>query len=164
MSIEELGSLGEFVSAVAVIVTLIYLSIQTRQSRIAAQETAKFSELQATHSMLDLYFDWRRTIFSNTENIQIIAKANEGKELTNAEQIALSLVFHDLFFAASYSYVSATSGGSLHQEDGDIEYVVHIINENLSAKQEWRRIEHIVRRMDASYVDIVNSRIETSGA
>ena len=36
MTISELGSLGEFVSAVAVLVTLIYLSVQVRQAKLQA--------------------------------------------------------------------------------------------------------------------------------
>ena len=43
MSIQELGSIGEFVSAFAVFATLIYLAIQTRLIRKAAEETARFS-------------------------------------------------------------------------------------------------------------------------
>jgi len=36
VTISELGSLGEFVSAVAVLVTLIYLSVQVRQAKLQA--------------------------------------------------------------------------------------------------------------------------------
>jgi hypothetical protein len=159
MSIEELGSLGEFVSAIAVLVTLIYLALQTRQARIAAQETVKYSGLQATHSMLDLYFDWRRTLFSDPDNIRVIVKANNGEALTSTEKLTLSLVFHDLFFAAAYAYGSSASEGSIHEQEGDVEYVVHLLNENPSAVDEWRRIEHIVKRMGTDYVQVVNSKI-----
>ena len=41
MTIAELGSVGELVGAIAVLATLIYLSIQTRLTRQAAQETDK---------------------------------------------------------------------------------------------------------------------------
>ena len=50
MSIQELGSMGEFVGAIAVLITLIYLSIQTRLTRRAAEETANFASSQATNS------------------------------------------------------------------------------------------------------------------
>lgn len=113
MNINELGSLGEFVSAIAVLITLIYLALQTRQSRIASQETAKFAGLEATYLTFNLYFDWRRTLLSNPENIRIIAKANEGDELTGAEGLALGLLFHDLFFAGSYAFASSIAGGSI---------------------------------------------------
>jgi hypothetical protein len=37
MSIQELGSLGELIGAVAVLATLVYLAIQTRLTRIASE-------------------------------------------------------------------------------------------------------------------------------
>jgi len=33
LSIQDLGSVGEFVSSIAVILTLIYLAVQTRQTQ-----------------------------------------------------------------------------------------------------------------------------------
>ena len=39
MTISELGSLGEFVSALAVLITLIYLSVQVRQAKREAMTT-----------------------------------------------------------------------------------------------------------------------------
>lgn len=35
MGLEQLGSLGEFVGSIAVLITLVYLSIQTRQTQKA---------------------------------------------------------------------------------------------------------------------------------
>ncbi len=57
MTVQDLGSIGEIIGAVAVLFTLIYLSLQTRQARLAAEETAKFASLQATHSIDNLYVD-----------------------------------------------------------------------------------------------------------
>ena len=33
MTLEQLGSLGEFISAVAVLATLVYLAVQVRQAK-----------------------------------------------------------------------------------------------------------------------------------
>jgi len=152
MTIQELGSLGELVGALAVLATLVYLSIQTRQSRIAAQETAKFAALQATHSMLDLYFDWRSTLFSNPEHKEIVAKANRGVELTEAERFTLSLIFHDLFFAAAYSNANATAGGSIHDIGADVEYVAWLCKENPAILGEWNRVKRLVGALDAEFI------------
>ena len=35
MTIQELGSIGEFISSIAVLLTLIYLAVQVRQTRNA---------------------------------------------------------------------------------------------------------------------------------
>ena len=43
MSILELGALGEFVGALAVVATLIYLTIQVRQSKEAMQENSRLA-------------------------------------------------------------------------------------------------------------------------
>ena len=160
MTIQELGSLGELVGAVAVLVTLVYLSIQTRQSRIAAQETAKFAELQATHSLLDLYFDWRNTLFSNPEHKEIVAKANLGSELDEAEKFALSLLFHDLFFAAAYSDANARAGGSIHETGVDVEYVLLLLKENPAILREWLRVKHMVSELNAEFVVQVDRSLE----
>ena len=148
MNWDAIAAIGEIFGATAVVISLLYLASQTRQSRIAAEETAKYAGLQATHSMLDLYFDWRRTLFSNPEHKEIVAKANVGENLTNAEQFTLGLLFHDLFFAAAYSYSSAIAGGSVHEEEGDVEYITWILQLNPCAVTEWNRVKSIVARMD----------------
>ena len=48
MSISELGSLGEFVSSIAVVVTLLFLGLQVRQSNILARR----NELNIGHSQV----------------------------------------------------------------------------------------------------------------
>ena len=42
MSIVELGSIGEFVSAIAVLVTLIHLAVQVRQAKGIAMQSAVY--------------------------------------------------------------------------------------------------------------------------
>lgn len=85
------------IGAIAVLAALAYLAIQTRQARLAAEETARFAAPEATHAMLDLYFDWRRTLFSNPEHREIAAKANTGQALAETERFAPSVLFRDLF-------------------------------------------------------------------
>jgi hypothetical protein len=46
MTISELGSLGELVSAVAVVITLIYLSVQIRQNTHAMEENKRLALAQ----------------------------------------------------------------------------------------------------------------------
>lgn len=103
MTVQDLGSIGEIVGAVAVLFTLVYLSLQTRQARLAAEETAKFAALQGTHSIVSLYVEARRTLLEYRE---LIAKANAKQDLSEAEQFALALVFDDLFYAAAFSFGS----------------------------------------------------------
>ena len=160
---DAIGAFGEIFGATAVVISLLYLASQTRQGRIAAQETAKYAGLQATHSMLDLYFDWRRTLFSNPEYPEIIAKANANENLTDAEKLTLGFIFHDLFFGAAYSYVSASTGGSVHEEKADVEYIVWILQTNPCALIEWNKVKGMVAKMDGGdFVSMVGREMESS--
>ena len=47
MTFQELGAIGELIGGLAVLLTLLYLAIQTKQARIAAEETANFAAIQA---------------------------------------------------------------------------------------------------------------------
>ena len=47
VSIQDWGALGEIVGALAVIGTLGYLAVQTKQTRVAAEQTAKFAASEA---------------------------------------------------------------------------------------------------------------------
>jgi hypothetical protein len=50
MTITELGALGEFVSAVAVVVTLVYLAVQVRQNTHSIEESKRLA-LAQTYQM-----------------------------------------------------------------------------------------------------------------
>ena len=51
MSISDLGSLGEFVSSVAVLVTLVYLAIQIRQNTHATRATSHHAITEALNEL-----------------------------------------------------------------------------------------------------------------
>ncbi len=45
MNWDAISGIAEFIGALAIIVTLIYLAIQTRQARIAAEQSATFVQI-----------------------------------------------------------------------------------------------------------------------
>ena len=51
MSIQDLGSIGEFVAAIATILTLLYLALQIRQSTSVARSAAT-QEVLNSHRLL----------------------------------------------------------------------------------------------------------------
>jgi len=48
MTITELGALGEFVGAIAVVVTLAYLAVQVRQSKLVTLAATEFARDELT--------------------------------------------------------------------------------------------------------------------
>jgi hypothetical protein len=137
--------------------------MQTKQARVAVEQSAKYAGLQATHSILDIYVRWRNTLMSNPAHADIIAKANRRESLTDSEQIILSLLFHDLFYGASYSYSSATSDGSIHEAPADVEYTLTILRDMPCALDQWQRLKQNVARMSPEFVALVDSELTKSG-
>ncbi len=82
MTIQELGSIGEFVSSIAVLVTLIYLVIQIRHNRNATVA----STLQMTR------IQFQNIAIANRDSAiaPIIIKADKGEPLTEEEEYRLS--------------------------------------------------------------------------
>ncbi len=89
MTIMELGAVGEFVGAIAVVVTLIYLSIQMRQNTNAIglnTAQAVTEELQGMFSLTA----------SNQELAEMLVKAAGGSELQGAERVRYYSFTHNL--------------------------------------------------------------------
>ena len=160
MSIQDLGALGEIIGGIAVIVTLVYLAIQTRQSRIAAEQTAKFAELQATRAVMDGYTNARSLWLSNPAVTEALAKANANEVLSESEKIQLSVVFEDLFVASAFAYLSSRASATRHASTADTNYLVLLFEENPGLLHEWHRIESIVRDVSGEFVDKVNKQME----
>jgi len=57
MDIETLGNLGEFIGSLAVLVTLVYLAIQTRQTVTIARQTSLSDILERRQELMNLLMD-----------------------------------------------------------------------------------------------------------
>jgi hypothetical protein len=82
MTIQELGSLGELGGSVLILVTLIYISIQTKHAR----KSQLSLEQQAIHSGHREFF---LAVMTSPELPGVIDKANSGVALSGAEKVRL---------------------------------------------------------------------------
>jgi hypothetical protein len=73
-----LGNFGEFVSSIAIFVTLGYLAVQVRAGRIATVAD-HLSVVQSNNQLM---------LNQTIENSDLLARANAGKPLNDADQIA----------------------------------------------------------------------------
>jgi hypothetical protein len=90
LSIQDIGSIGEFISAIAVLITLLYLAIQVRAMRasMVVEYTAQTNQETAQLNKLDI------------EHANILLKAEEGLELTKEEEFVFVRVYktHATFY------------------------------------------------------------------
>ena len=159
MTIQDMGSLGEFVSAVAVLVTLVYLAIQTREARTAAEESAKFAAQEATRAAPAMYARFR-SLVASPALAKVVVKARR-EALTEEEALQFSMMFEELIFAATTSYQSTLVGATTHGVEGDVHYVLSVLRENPLAVEVWRKQSPVVAQMSPEFLEAVNRGIES---
>lgn len=81
MTLQELGSLGEFVAAIAVLVTLVYLALQIRQSNTLAR--AQTRERMVEQAQSEVYKGF-------IDNPSIVRSLYKEEALSESEWIQLS--------------------------------------------------------------------------
>ena len=81
MTIQDLGALGEFISSVVVLITLIYLAIQVRQGNLLAKSQAR--QRMVEHAQTELY--------TQIKDLSITHAVVKEGPLSEEEQAKLSL-------------------------------------------------------------------------
>jgi len=97
MGIQELGSIGEFIAAIATIGTLFYLGYQIRQSNKVSKGSSYHLAVEQTwHSVL--------AVVNNPDLQDVIIRAEQGEELADEElhhlqwlNVALVYGFENIF-------------------------------------------------------------------
>ena len=86
MTVQDLGSIGEFVAAIATLATLIYLALQIRQNTKTVRASAHHA---MTESATSIAFE-----FARTENAQILLKGGRAHgDLTAESATELALAY-----------------------------------------------------------------------
>jgi hypothetical protein len=131
-----LGSYGEFVGAIAVVATLMYLAVQIRTARADA-DTSSYSTTSNNLISIETAF---------LQEAEVWTKANEGKELTTEEEFAfntlIDLRHHNAFFGYRRSVALKNGRERIHAinlaiflADFPIAYEKWLKNESIRADQ-----------------------------
>jgi hypothetical protein len=92
MTLSDLASLGSFVSGVAVVISLISLTIQMRQSTLVTMR----AESNASQEQVS---QWRLTIANSAELASIWLRGQRDEDLTEIEEMRYSFLLFDLALA-----------------------------------------------------------------
>ncbi len=107
MTLQDLGNIGEFVAAVGVIVSLVYLATQIRQNTRAVRSSAQQEILGDMSAFISLV-----TGDSDTASFYELGLA-DSRDLSRAERLRFSLLLTRFFYGFSRVY-------DLHR-DGNLE-------------------------------------------
>ena len=163
MNWDAIGSIAEFIAALAVVVTLIYLAIQTRQARIAAEQNANFAQMQATGSLTEAYARWRGILINSPEVVGAITKANTGENLTEVEKVQIAAAFEELFIACALSYLGSHTSATLQSTSVDVDYLVGYFKNNPSAVDGWHRAKSLIEQVSPEFAMAVGGEIVKLG-
>jgi hypothetical protein len=151
MTIIELGALGELLGAIAVVLTLIYLSVQVRHSRelleanrVAIEEGARFARVAAMDRHNDAVSRWRGRLIENEEVALIWHKAMEGGDLDDVGQLRLQNLFVDWVNTYRSNFRHATMIG----DDGLARQAILTVSEALERSPVLREHWDMARSMN----------------
>jgi hypothetical protein len=117
MGIQELGSIGEFIAAIATICTLFYLAYQIRESSKIAKGSSYHQAVEQTwHSVL--------AVVNNPELRDMVFRVQQGETLTDQElhqlhwlNIAVVYGFENIFRLKEEGLVDEEVWQNLKQND-----------------------------------------------
>ena len=116
MSWQDLGSIGELISAVAVVVSLVYLAFQIRQNTKQIDENTKAAQAAAFDSSISQTFAARAVIIENEDVARIYLKGTDAPEALSAEDLLrYRLTLHNLLWSI-WNMQSQAQVGELSSE------------------------------------------------
>ena len=156
MNWDAIGVIAEVVAAAGVIITLIYLAVQIRQSTIAANASTHHQYLLTQSSV-------NHSITDNAEVCELIDRANKDfKSLTDAELIRLQFVMYEHF--NQWQFAFATGQKSL-LEDEMWETYTHGYTHWAQTTPAFREMWEICKpAYNAKFRDHVDAAIASSSA
>lgn len=139
MTLNELGSLGEFISGLAVVVTLVYLAIQIRHNTRAVRSSMHQAMIESTLRIAESLSD-------NEGVARIVLRADEDYDnLTEQERIRFDAygerVFSN-FESVFYSYRNSMIEEDLW-ESWESSYLADISRESMRRYWQDERPQHL---------------------
>lgn len=146
MTLAELGSLGEFVAAVATILTLVYLALQIRQSNRLLEDSAR-------RGIQDDADRWRAYLI-NSKDIASLYRSGlmNSTELDDEDRLRYRMLQDQLFFGWEYAYFSDKK--SLDRSGK--RFLIDTLNQP-GGKEYWNATRH---KFDEEFVNYVNECVE----
>ena len=123
MNWEAIGAIGELVGALAVVLTLIYLAAQVRQSNVAMRVAAK-------QEITRQFSDYTDLLLQNPDLLELNTKGMDGEGLVGLESVLFSIMLQK----ATWYFAS-----------------MHFQHEVQSlSEEEWRQSRELIRRYCSS--------------
>ena len=157
---ELLGNLGEFFGSLAVMVTLIILLVQVRQSAKAVEESNRLQRAATVDRHSDSISHWRSVITSDESLAEIWHRARTGEKLNEVERLRLNFLFINFANTQRANYTRAITVGETGLARQAVIAVAREVMLSDLMREEWAMIATWTRLASPDFVDEVIRMIE----
>jgi hypothetical protein len=106
VTLEDLGNVGEFVGALAVVASLIYVALQLRQHTEQMAENAEEARHASMERLLENVSRWRELIIRDPEISEIFTRGSQDmRQLSEAEVLRFYLLIEQIFHTLEVYYL-----------------------------------------------------------
>ena len=106
MNWEALGAVGDFVSGIAVLATLVYLLIQTRQSTEQLRQNTEATRNAAFEASQAAGTRFRELLIANPEAAELLERGiRDFAQVEKSERFQLDLLLQSFFLNVQSSYI-----------------------------------------------------------
>jgi hypothetical protein len=117
VSLQDLGSIGELVAAIATVATLVYLAIQVRHNSRALDRSNEFAQANSIHQVTTMFNELNWRLAGDGELAEIHARALRGEPLDAAETTRFTAFVNT--YVATIENLVAQQGLALGYSDLD---------------------------------------------
>lgn len=105
ISWQDIRSIGEFISGIAVVISLIYLAYQVKQNTIQIDRNTIAARSQGINSSISHTLDIRQAIFEDEEILRIFYLDNkDNQSLTEEERLKYRFILHNCIWKIWSTY------------------------------------------------------------
>jgi hypothetical protein len=159
-----LGNLGEFIGSLAVMVTLIILVVQVRQSARAVEESNRLQRAATIDRHADSISNWRSLIAGDEALASIWQRAREDQPLDPVERLRLNFVFINFLNTQRSNFHRANTVGEAGLARQSVLAVVSEVVLSKILREEWRAVTEWVRLVSPEYVIEVEAALADHAA
>lgn len=146
MSLEDLGNIGELVSALAVVATLVYLAAQIRQNTRVVRSSTDQAATDAHAGYLSL-------LASNPELTSLYRRGASREPLDEDETLRFGFLLHHVFAQVQASYFHHRHGVISSEQWQNVQRVTSLWLSAPGVWDWWQREKRILRDDFVEYVD-----------
>jgi hypothetical protein len=165
MTLQDLGNLGEFIGAVAVVVSLGYVAYQLRQNTRQMADHSRSLRLAAFDATANQFSKFREPLIRDPQLANLWLRARKDlSDLSPEEQVQAGMLFHELFFAHQAIFMR-THEGAMEREHWERQTTtIRGDMRNPGVQAWWSRANRIFDPRFVSAVDEIKAAVAEPAA